>query len=719
MAIIMRKGLKINFDPNKMQAGELAVVTDARELHATFAPGDSPEVLLAPETDGTEGQVLALEDGEPTWKSVASPTDAQVDEAVSDWLDEHPEATTTVQDGAITYAKLDSNLKGTVDDVGELKSELKESEIVIEQNTDFNSTDGYLVSAETGELISNPAGRYTIIDLTQKKYLTLTFKVTAFGVNAGYGFVLADNTWSGVHTTTNTTVTVNVPDGAKTFKLCWNWSNLSTQVITEKVCLLVKTSIDAVNAKLQASGQMAFDKYRGYGVSSETGELVSNAACSYTIIDLTGKTFISLTFKVTSFGANLGYGLVLSDDSWFGVHTTTNTTVTITIPNGAKSFKLCWNWSNLLDTNQSVSGTWYETTGNLLDAINSADIDNKIGYPIYIDTSIDITSSAPVITPTYDCDTDIYARYDALVSSYPNWVEKIDTSDADSEIGMEKPSYLDGLSIYMYKFSAKRTNMTDNANRLRVMITTATHPMEMLSIFSILYFFQWINDNWKTNETALQLRTMVDFYVIPCLCPLGYNNVLRTNRPVADGGVNINRNFPTTDWTVSGSGTADYSGATAGSEYETKLIMYYANQIKPHIYFDAHAGSMPNGRYGCIELGGNAKTYVIDCAMSYAMGLIQNWIANNSDFPQYIDNNPLFNVNVGNAYIGSAYRWFEEKITDFAFLTEESIDNYWVNGVLTTTNPETGTERIYNENFHAVYGALVWFIYTASRFFKS
>lgn len=123
MAIIMRKGLKINFDPNKMQAGELAVVTDTRELHATFAPGDSPEVLLAPETDGTEGQVLALEDGEPTWKSVASPTDAQVDAAVDDWLDEHPEATTTVQDGDITYAKLDSNLKGTVDDVGELKSD--------------------------------------------------------------------------------------------------------------------------------------------------------------------------------------------------------------------------------------------------------------------------------------------------------------------------------------------------------------------------------------------------------------------------------------------------------------------------------------------------------------------------------------------------------------------------------------------------------------------
>lgn len=131
MAIIMRNGLAANFDPNKMRAGELAIVTDARELHATFAPGDSPKVLLDgeavpnPETAGTNGQILSInEDGDPEWGDVGAPTDEQVGEAVSDWLDAHPEATTTVEDGAITYAKLDSNLKGTVDDVGELKSDL-------------------------------------------------------------------------------------------------------------------------------------------------------------------------------------------------------------------------------------------------------------------------------------------------------------------------------------------------------------------------------------------------------------------------------------------------------------------------------------------------------------------------------------------------------------------------------------------------------------------
>ena len=54
-----------------------------------------------------------------------APTNEQVTTAVSDWLDDHPEATTTVLDGAISYAKLDSSLKGTVDDVGDLNTEIQ------------------------------------------------------------------------------------------------------------------------------------------------------------------------------------------------------------------------------------------------------------------------------------------------------------------------------------------------------------------------------------------------------------------------------------------------------------------------------------------------------------------------------------------------------------------------------------------------------------------
>lgn len=59
-------------------------------------------------------------------KALAKVDPADIQESVEDWLDDHPEATTTVQDGSVTKAKLDSNLQSTVDDVSDLKSALND-----------------------------------------------------------------------------------------------------------------------------------------------------------------------------------------------------------------------------------------------------------------------------------------------------------------------------------------------------------------------------------------------------------------------------------------------------------------------------------------------------------------------------------------------------------------------------------------------------------------
>ena len=48
-----------------------------------------------------------------TWSPVGLPTDEQTKEAVSEWLDEHPEVTTTVEDGSLTEEKLSDELKLT------------------------------------------------------------------------------------------------------------------------------------------------------------------------------------------------------------------------------------------------------------------------------------------------------------------------------------------------------------------------------------------------------------------------------------------------------------------------------------------------------------------------------------------------------------------------------------------------------------------------------
>ena len=80
---------------------------DIAELEET-AEGKLPK----PATDGTAGQLLQTNgDGTTAWTTQGTPTAAQVETAVAAWLAAHPEATTTVEDGAVGWAKLDKALK--------------------------------------------------------------------------------------------------------------------------------------------------------------------------------------------------------------------------------------------------------------------------------------------------------------------------------------------------------------------------------------------------------------------------------------------------------------------------------------------------------------------------------------------------------------------------------------------------------------------------------
>lgn len=69
------------------------------------------------------GAIYEFDEVGGTWAKVED-FGGDIAAAVDAWLDAHPEATTTVEDGAISYAKLDSGLKATADEVPELKSAL-------------------------------------------------------------------------------------------------------------------------------------------------------------------------------------------------------------------------------------------------------------------------------------------------------------------------------------------------------------------------------------------------------------------------------------------------------------------------------------------------------------------------------------------------------------------------------------------------------------------
>lgn len=62
--------------------------------------------------NGTAGQLLRTNgDGTTEWVDEGLPTDEQTEEAINKWLDDHPEATTTVADGSLTESKFSSDLK--------------------------------------------------------------------------------------------------------------------------------------------------------------------------------------------------------------------------------------------------------------------------------------------------------------------------------------------------------------------------------------------------------------------------------------------------------------------------------------------------------------------------------------------------------------------------------------------------------------------------------
>lgn len=110
---------------------DLTNTVNQKEAALNSALVHKPVAPLSP--DGTDGQLLRTHgDGTTEWVDEGLPTDAQTATAVTAWLDAHPEATTTVQDGAITRAKLDADLQEKTDMVPDLNRALKSS-IVNEQ----------------------------------------------------------------------------------------------------------------------------------------------------------------------------------------------------------------------------------------------------------------------------------------------------------------------------------------------------------------------------------------------------------------------------------------------------------------------------------------------------------------------------------------------------------------------------------------------------------
>lgn len=110
---------------NPVTSNGIKAAIDAEASRASIAEASK---VSKPETNpnGAQGQMLQSDGaGGTVWSDVGTPTDAQASSAIASWLNQHPEATTTVQDESITEAKLANNLRENITNSSESVSDLK------------------------------------------------------------------------------------------------------------------------------------------------------------------------------------------------------------------------------------------------------------------------------------------------------------------------------------------------------------------------------------------------------------------------------------------------------------------------------------------------------------------------------------------------------------------------------------------------------------------
>lgn len=186
---------------------------------------------------------------------------------------------------------------------------------------------------------------------------------------------------------------------------------------------------------------------------------------------------------------------------------------------------------------------------------------------------------------------EIYERFDLLTDESYMTREDIGTAS-------------DSSMMYMYRLTSPTPSFFGAASsrrdktKLKFIIICAQHGFEKTSIYGTYYFLRDLKEKYMEHEVLKYFRQYADFIVIPCANPYGIN----TGRYVNANGVNLNRNWPVTDWTyVEGVSAwqSEFGGNSGGDQPEVKNIARVLKENKDALLvLDFHT----NGS-GCVEKG--------------------------------------------------------------------------------------------------------------------
>lgn len=285
-------------------------------------------------------------------KALASVDPEAIKSSVDDWLDDHPEATTTVEDGAITKAKLDSSLQQTVDDVGDLKSkifDLQDNYLV------FNTVDGEYVKSD-GTTDRNTA--YIRSDYISCEGLaTITIigiqTTTYYGAfyNANKEFISYITLVAGEETL------ITVPNGAAYYRISGEKSKgyfstvkiLAPSFFTTKQVEYNHAYLYSLLEQLTNDQEWMIGKYVDY----QTGEIKSAGA--WNAIEIVP----SCGYMTTNANGNSAGGIVFldsSDNVLLSYHNMGETARTYAVPVNTAKIRLCYNVQSAAQTDVFVVG---------------------------------------------------------------------------------------------------------------------------------------------------------------------------------------------------------------------------------------------------------------------------------------------------------------------------------------------------------------------------
>ncbi len=132
-----------------------------------------------------------------------------------------------------------------------------------------------------------------------------------------------------------------------------------------------------------------------------------------------------------------------------------------------------------------------------------------------------------------------------------------------------------GTSLEMYKKSH-----TSNSKERPYLFVGGVHGDEPEGVRLAQDFLSWLQQMEATESEKIH-----PWILIPCLNPDGYQHNQRTNSQ----GVDLNRNFPSRDWSTDSKGPRYYPGPSPGSENEVRALVHLIEDEKPQLIVHFHS----------------------------------------------------------------------------------------------------------------------------------